>query len=136
MLKIIAAVILIALSVGAYAPAPIVLPDGVTFDPNDAPSPVMGAYSGSIGIAITGEFDVYSEIAVAVNSIYTTIGTSQVDPNGTLYTYSFSFTPSEGGIYYDNIVASNAGGKDERTIVFNILKPPVITGCRRSSGVE
>lgn len=128
--------IILALSV---SPAPIVNPDGITWDPNDAPSPVMGAYQGYVGTTITGEVDIYVETGtIRVGSTHTTIGTPTADPNGTLFTYPWSFTSTTAGLVFDSWTVTDDMDTviDERTIVFNAVRKAVITGCRRADQIN
>ena len=43
------AALFIAVAMAGYEPAPVVEPDGVDFDPNDAASPVIAAYQVYVG---------------------------------------------------------------------------------------
>jgi len=132
-MKVLTCLILLSMCI---APAPVVPPNGIPFDPNNAPSPVMGACKTKVNHSITGEFDVYSMTPLTVTANYISIGTPTTDPNGTLYTYPWVFSSSKGGLYYDNIVATNSDGENKRTIVFQVTAPPVFTGCRINTGVN
>lgn len=127
-------------------PAPVVPPDGVSFDPNDMPSPVMGVYEVYVNESISGQIDVVEPegetVTVASEGGLILIPDSQValESPAIKYIYNWSYTPSVVGVYAFNVkVRDLSGNEDNRTIVFGVLKknqPPVITGCRRGIEIE
>jgi ABC-type glycerol-3-phosphate transport system substrate-binding protein len=110
-------------------PAPVVPPDGITYDPNLAPN-AMGAYKGRSGVPIIGWVDVYSDDpnTLTISALGTTFGTPT--KNGKIVTYPRSFITSSRGIFYDKVTVKDSLGSDTRDIVYEIIGNPVITGCR------
>ena len=122
-------------------PAPVVPPDGVTFDPNDMPYPVMGVYEVYIDTPITGYIDIYEPEGESIT--VTSDGgliLSEYSHDANDYVYKWTYVNSVAGIYGVNVkVLDPSGNEDNRTIVFGVLKknkPPVITGCRRGIEVD
>ena len=122
-------------------PAPVVPPDGVSFDPNDMPSPVMGVYEIYTNTPVTGYIDIYEPEGEAVT--VTSDGglvLSQESHDANDYVYKWTYIQSVAGIYPVNVKVTDASGnEDNRTIVFGVIKknlPPVITGCRRGMGSQ
>jgi len=122
-------------------PAPVVPPDGVTFDPNDMPSPVMGVYEVYIDTPTTGYIDIYEPEGESIT--VTSDGgliLSEYSHDANDYVYKWTYVNSVAGIYGVNVkVLDPSGNEDNRTIVFGVIKknqPPVITGCRRGIEVD
>ena len=120
-------------------PAPVIPPDGVSFDPNDMPSSVMGVYEVYIDTPITGYIDIYEpegETVTVTSDGCLVLSQEFHDANN--YTYKWTYIQSVAGVYAVNVkVLDPSGNEDNRTIVFGVMKknkPPVITGCRR--GIE
>jgi hypothetical protein len=130
----------ITLGLASYEPAPVIEPDGVAFEPNEAPSAVMAAYSVYAGQTISGEIDVADEdgdqVWVSAEKLIFRDGIQNtIDPN--LWTFVWSWSPGQAdeGINYIEIIATDAqGATDSRTIVIDVIvnHPPVIPGCRRN----
>jgi len=129
-------------------PAPVVQPDGVTFDPNAMPSPVMKAFNCWLGVEKSGEFDCEftrgNTITATADAGMTLSLKSSIilidDPNITKNTYIWKCTPATLGVKGYNIKVEDISvtdsedkhPKDERTIVIfaKRYQKPVITGCR------
>jgi len=132
----------------SYSPAPPVPTGEVPFDPNSAPSPVMGAYSDYVGETIHGEFQIgVSAVRQLTITADITIGQPNIitDANGvSTYTYSWSIELTEPGIEYHNIIATtdlyNPAEPDPNEINANTIVSqgcvklnPTFFGCRRNN---
>jgi len=144
--KILLLLVLTGIALGGYIPIGIVSPDGIDFDPNLAPSPVMGAYPTRVGKIIIGEFDIVASsdrVLTIVTDLTLTEPAITTDTNDVCkYVYGWSVTPETIGLHYYNIYYSSqlydpedpdtTAEHGERTIVIkaNIDQPPIVTGCR------
>lgn len=147
MLKKLFLILFLSTMIFGYTPTPApVVPPGrpPQFDPNAAPSPVMGYFVVYTGQVKNGQFDIVEPdgeiVTIQTDTITMGTHTSAVDtndPNGIAmkYTYDWSYRPAaiDVGTHYVNVIAIDTQGNPAARTIVLIVKQnaaPVFTGCR------
>jgi len=133
------AALFIAVAMAGYEPAPVVEPDGVDFDPNLAPSPVIAAYQVYVGDLLADRICIVEpdkdDITLTAPLITIGVRTQIVYSDYIEYKYNWSYEPNEAeiGLHYVDLEARDEhGATSNATIVIEVLinHPPVFIGCR------
>lgn len=129
----------IAVAIASYDPAPVIEPDGVAFDPNLAPSPVIAAYQVYVGDILADRICIAEpdKDDIILTAPLITIGTrTQIVYSDYIeYKYNWSCEPNDSqvGLHYIDIEARDEHDSvSNATIVIEVLvnHPPVFIGCR------
>jgi hypothetical protein len=126
------AVLMLSVMTFAQTPAPVVVPDGVQWNPAsvDPNAPVMGKYKLATGQSINTQcIKVFSDANTAPVVTAQYVSFSAPVKVGSDWQYNWSYAAIARGVYYDKITVTDAYGADKRTIVIQVVGKPVITAC-------